>query len=274
MTMRVTRFFRTDRGRLAYTDSDVGEPTVILMHGLPTAKEIFDPVITRLPPRFRVIAFDLHDYGESDKLHTPMTHVERAAALDALRAHLGVERFVLVAHDLGASVAVDFMGRFGDRVSRLVLMSPPVYPDFNEPKIVDLMRVRGLGSGLLRLAKDALVDGAILYGMAHRDRYTRDIARAIKRAYDGPEGRAALLRNLSWGTPEVTFARYPEILRAIKAPTLILQGARDPYIPRAHAERLALDIRGARLSIIEDGSHFLPMDTPSRIAEEIERFSS
>jgi pimeloyl-ACP methyl ester carboxylesterase len=79
---------------------------------------------------------------------------------------------------------------------------------------------------------------------------------------------------LRWGTPGATFARYPEHLRGVRVPTLVLQGAKDPYIPRAHAERLVQDVAGARLVVIEDGSHFLPMDVPERVAEELKRFLS
>jgi pimeloyl-ACP methyl ester carboxylesterase len=217
------------------------------MHGLPMAKELFAPVLPHLDSRYRVITFDLHDYGESERLRGPMLHTERAAALEELRAHLGLERFCLVAHDLGASVAVDYMGMSGERVEKLVLMSPPVYPDFRKPAVVDLVRMRGLGPLLLWLVKDVLMRASIRRGMHHPERFTPELQRAIMGPFDGPEGRAALLRNLRWGTPEVTFARYPQIIRSIRVPTLVLQGAHDPYIPREHAERLARDIPGARL---------------------------
>jgi pimeloyl-ACP methyl ester carboxylesterase len=232
------------------------------MHGLPTAKEIFAPVLPHLDSRCRVITFDLHDYGESERLRGPMLHTERAAALDELRAHLGLERFCLVAHDLGTSVAVDYMGAFGEHVEKLVLMSPPVYPDFEKPAVVDLVRSRGLGPLLLWGMKDPLMRTSIRRGMHHPERFTPEIQRAIMGAFDGAEGRAALLRKLRWGTPETTFARYPEIIRAIRVPTLVLQGVHAPYILREHAERLTRDIPGARLVLIEDGSHFLPLIRP------------
>ena len=86
------------------------------------------------------------------------------------------------------------------------------------------------------------------------------------------EGSPALLRDLRWGRPDDTFARYPEHLRGIRVPTLVLHGAKDPYIPREHAERLTRDVAGARLVVLEEGSHFLPMDVPERLAAELQRF--
>jgi haloalkane dehalogenase len=264
----------TRLGRASFTDTGEGSPTLLLLHGLPTAKELFAPLVALLAPRYRCIAVDLPDYGESQRQVRTLTHVERAAWLDEVRAGLGLERFCLVAHDLGASVAVDYMAAHGEHVERLVLMSPPVYPDFQMPFIVRLVRTPGLGPVLLWLGKDLLASGAIRRGMGHPERYTPELRRAIQGAFDGPEGRASLLRDLRWGTPGATFARYPEHLRGVRVPTLVLQGAKDPYIPRAHAERLVQDVAGARLVVIEDGSHFLPMDVPERVAEELKRFLS
>jgi pimeloyl-ACP methyl ester carboxylesterase len=262
----------TRLGRAAFTDTGEGSRTLLLLHGLPTAKELFAPLVALLAPRYRCIAVDLPDFGESQRQARTLTHVERAAWLDEVRAGLGLERFCLVAHDLGASVAVDYMAAHGEHVERLVLMSPPVYPDFRMPFIVRLVRTPGLGAMLLWLGKDVLASGAIRRGMGHPGRYTPELRRAIQGVFDGPEGRAALLRNLRWGTPGSTFARYPEHLRRIHVPTLVLQGAKDPYIPRAHAERVVQDVAGARLVILEEGSHFLPMDVPERVAEELHRF--
>ncbi len=267
-----TRFCETARGALAYTDTEVGEVPAIFMHGLPTSKAIFEPMRAWLDPRFRVITFDLHDYGESQTLRTPTTHVERAQHLDALRAHLGLDRFVLVAHDLGASVAIDYMDQFGERVDKLVIMSPPVYPDFDEPAVVDLVRLPALGTFLLFAAAEQLVDRSVRRGMSRPARYTPAISGALHRAYAGRKGRMALMRNLRWGTPRKTFARYPEIIRAITAPTLVIQGTEDPYIPRSQPERMARDVVGARLQWIEGAAHFLPMDAPRPVAEAIGEF--
>jgi pimeloyl-ACP methyl ester carboxylesterase len=264
--------FMSSFGRVAYTDTGPGAPTLILLHGLPTAKELWSPVLPHLPAEWRIITYDLLDYGQSAKIGHPITHVQRADVLDELRGHLGLDRFVLVAHDLGASVAVDFMGRYGQHVEKLVLVSPPIYPEFPMPAIVRLVRTPGLGEVLVRVAKETLFSIGVTQGLVHKERYTPELRRAFGGAFDGAEGRAALLRNLRWGTPASTFRGYPAILKSIRTPTLIVQGRRDPYIPLAQAERAMRDIPGAKLAIIEDGGHFLPIDTPEAVAARIVDF--
>lgn len=264
--------FTSSHGKIVFTDTASDDPAIIFMHGLPTSKELFAPVLPFLNPKFRAITFDLNDYGESEKIGHPISHKQRADVLDELRAHLGLEQFVLVAHDLGASVAIDYMGKYARRVEKLVLMSPPVYPDFVEPSIVKLVRVPLLGELLVLVMKNALFGSGIRRGMVHPQRFTPALQQAIAGAFSGSAGRAALMRNLRWGRPKPVFAEYPRIIKTIIVPTLIIQGRRDPYIPHDQVMRLRQDIPNSELVFIEDGGHFLPMDTPQAVAEHINRW--
>jgi pimeloyl-ACP methyl ester carboxylesterase len=151
-------------------------------------------------------------------------------------------------------------------------MSPPVYPDFREPLIVRLTRTPGLGELLVRLIKDPLFKIGIRQGLVHKERLTPELLRAFADPFSGRAGRDALLRVLRWGRPQVVFKEYPRIIKSIQVPTLILHGRHDPYIPLAHALRLNQDIPGSKLVIIEDGAHFLPIDTPQQVAQEINGF--
>ncbi len=265
----------TARGDLAYVDSGGDGAPIVLVHGLPTAKELWYPVIPRLlagDPSLRIIAVDLLGYGESAKPSARVHHREQASALDGLRRHLGLETITLVAHDLGATHAIDVMGAFAAGVSRLVLMSPPVYPDFREPPVVKLLRVPGLGQGLLALGTSLLFTASMHRGLAHPERLTPRLHRAMVSPYRGAEGKAALRRNLWWGRPAEVFAEYPRTIRGIEVPTLILQGCADPYIPMAQVARLHRDIHGSQLRLLADGAHFLPIDTPAEIAAALLKF--
>jgi len=268
----VKAFFKSTYGRMVYTKNTKGDVPVIFIHGLPTSKEIWDPVIPHLSSQIAPITYDLLDYGESEKINRAISHMERADTLDELRAHLGLKTFVLVAHDLGSSVAIDYMGKYASHVDKLVLMSPPVYPDFKEPFLVKLVRIRGLGEFLIRFLKGILLRVGILQGMTHKERFTESIYRAISNGFAGEEGNQALLRVLRWGRPFTVFKDYPQIIKSIQIPTLILCGRRDPYIPLNQSTRLRDNIPNSRLTIFPQGSHFLPMDLPQEVANEINSF--
>lgn len=276
----MTLFFQSSFGRLAYTDTETGSPTVMLIHGLPTCKELFLPVLPHLKQDFRIINVDLNDYGESDKLSQftskkpghGMTHKQRADILNDLRKHLGLESLILVAHDLGASVAMDYMGKYEQFIDKLVLMSPPVYPDFREPRMVKIGRSPYIGEALTAVLQNFLMHNSISKGLVHKYNYTSDLRAAMIKPFAGKEGRAALHRNLRWGRPADFFADYPAIMKKITTPTLIIHGQQDPYVPVGHAQRLQKDIANAKLVIIEDGAHFLPIDTPEQVGQAINNF--
>ncbi len=269
MSVHVQQKFDSSCGQVAYTDTSVGDTTLFLMHGLPTSKELWSPVLPRLDARLRVVAFDLNQYGQSEQTARHITHQQRADVLDELRRHLKVERFVLVAHDLGASVAMDYMGEYARYVERLVLMNPPVFPDYQEPLLVKVMRLPGLGELTVRLMKRTLFKIGIGRGMVHAERLTPELLDAFADPYDGPEGGAMLLRLLRWGRPRDVFADYPRIARSIAVPTLIVHGRHDPYIPTSQSARLHELIASSKLVLIEDGAHFLPLDTPAQVARAI-----
>lgn len=256
-------------GEMAYWDVGEGGPTVVLVHGLPTSKELWRDVVPALALDHRVIALDINNFGDSEKIGRILDHRQRAAAIDELRVALDLDGFVLVAHDLGASVAVDYMDLYGARVERLVLLSSPVYPDFEEPPPVRLLRRPVLGRVLLRAMPETLFRVAMKTGLHHDERLTDAHVEDFARAYQGREGAQALYENLWWGTPEEEFARYPEIMAGITQPVLLLHGRQDPWIPVAHAHRMDADIPNSELLLIDDGGHFLPLDTPDQVARAI-----
>lgn len=272
MIQKNKKQFRSSHGNIVYTDSRGGGEPLIFMHGLPTSQALWYPVLPHLSPQYRAITFDLNDYGESEKIGRPISHQARADVLDELRAHLGLAQFNLVAHDLGSSVAIDYMGKYAQHVKRLVIMSPPIYPDFKEPAIVKLVRISGLGEVLVRVIRPFLFNIGIKQGLVHKKNFTPELLEAFAGPFADKAGQAALLRILRWGRPHIVFKEYPQIIQSIAVPTLIIQGRQDPYIPMSQASRMQQMVADSRLVIIEEGSHFLPIDTPKRVAEIMNEF--
>jgi pimeloyl-ACP methyl ester carboxylesterase len=63
-----------------------------------------------------------------------------------------------------------------------------------------------------------------------------------------------------------------ELLPTIDVPALIIAGGRDNMTPRALSEEMARLIPGARLLIVEDGSHTAPIERPHLVDEAVMRF--
>lgn len=266
----------TPLGTVAWLDArDRGasdQAVAVFVHGLPTSKELWIDVLDAMPEQ-PAIAVDLLDFGQSSaRAPLVLDHRKRAEALDDLLDALGLEKVILVAHDLGASVAIDYMGLHGERVERLALLSSPVYPDFDEPGVVDLVRKRWLGMPLLRLSGRAMYRATLRRGLYNEDRYTAREDALFDRDYGGAAGKRRMWQNLWWGTPEAFFAGYPEIMKSIAVPVLLLHGAQDPFIPLIDAHRMDADIPDSELIILDRAAHFLPLDVPERVAAALAAF--
>jgi haloacetate dehalogenase len=102
-------------------------PAVLLLHGHPRTHATWHKVAPLLAERHTVVCPDLRGYGESSKPPTTPDHEpysKRAMARDcvALMESLGHDRFALVGHDRGASVAYRTALDHPDAVARLVVM--------------------------------------------------------------------------------------------------------------------------------------------------------
>lgn len=108
--------YSSDDGRaIAYWrggDWDGDAPTLLLIHGFPTASFDWVNQWPALSARFRVLAIDLLGFGYSDKPRDEVYSIlEQAAIVDRLCRRLGVTIEHVLAHDYGDTVAQELLAR-------------------------------------------------------------------------------------------------------------------------------------------------------------------
>ena len=102
-------------------------PPLLLLHGFPQTKAIWEVVAPELAKHFTVVAADLRGYGESSKPHGKSDHSsysKRSMASDqhAVMKALGFNQFFLLGHDRGARVSHRLAMDFPDSVLRLMVL--------------------------------------------------------------------------------------------------------------------------------------------------------
>ena len=100
---------------------DASAPTVLAIHGI-TASHRCWPLVAEALPGVRMIAPDLRGRGRSNTLGGPYGLAQHAADLVAVLDHVGVDRVAVLAHSMGAFVAVTLAAAHPERVASLTLV--------------------------------------------------------------------------------------------------------------------------------------------------------
>ncbi len=250
---------------LYYEDEGAGTP-VLLIHGHTQDRRIWDPVVPGLcEAGIRVVRPDLRGHGRSTRPDSGYHWIDHAADMAAVLDDAGVDSATVVGYSVGGGIALEMALTMAGRVGSLLLMSPVMPDRAFEPAFME---------NLKQVARVARADGIAaamagpwaespLFEFSFSKAGIREAAERITRDFPGAEylttERDAVKR--SWAVPDR--------LAEIEQPTLVLAGDREMPGFRAWAEEAAAAIPGARLQILDNCGHLLPLEEPDRVATGI-----
>lgn len=242
-----------------------GEP-VLFLHGFPTSSYLWNDVVRLMPAGYRLIVLDQLGFGRSDRPDgaavSVSAHAQRAlAVLDALQ----VPQVCLVGHDLGGAVAQWIAVHAPDRVTRMALVNSVGLDAWPRRRTRAARALLGIARRLPAPLLAGEAYASLLRGFADRDEGRHALDHFL-RPFAPHGGREALLAHLAAQRPDETATLA---LTSVRAPTAIVHGAHDPFVPVSLGRRLQSAISGSTLDVIADGSHFLPLDAPDRVAAAV-----
>jgi pimeloyl-ACP methyl ester carboxylesterase len=121
--MRLRLYHHHDGARVAYRESGTG-PALTLLHSLGLSHREWEPIVSPLSARFRVVLPDLPLHGDSeDRPRHPYTPDWLADVIAGFCREVAGPRPLLAGHDIGAELALRAVVTDRLRPSRLVLMS-------------------------------------------------------------------------------------------------------------------------------------------------------
>jgi haloalkane dehalogenase len=250
-----------------YRDRGAGQP-VLFLHGNPDTSEMWDGVIERLSGRMRCIAPDLPGFGGS-AVPAPLN-----CSLDGLARWM--EDFIegaglhgqldLVVHDIGGFFGLAWAVRHPHRVRRIVIINTIFQADYRWHFWARVWRTPVLGELSMLLMGTPLI-GPALFHVSVRAGGPLLAQDRIGSMYRNFRWRARrMVLRLYRAMDPGNFAGWEEQLLTVTqdAPTLVLWGDRDPYIPRRLAERFG----AATVRHLPVG-HWVPTEVPEEVAAEI-----
>jgi pimeloyl-ACP methyl ester carboxylesterase len=252
------------RGMLAYDERGAGA-SLVLVHGHPFNRSMWQPQAEALSSDFRVIALDLPGYGESPQRSEVMTMRAFAEAVVELCDQLALERSIVIGLSMGGLVAMELGLGYPDRFNGLVLAATTADPvTAGEAEIRAATARVALERGMLPLAAEMIVE---LFGpKAARDR-TVVLKLFEMMLSTSPAGAAAALRGRA-ERPD-----YSSVLRSLTVPALVISGDHDTHSPEPVIRRLLEALPNPALVRCHDSGHLPNLEEPERFNDAVRQFA-
>jgi non-heme chloroperoxidase len=251
------------RVELPYVEQGDAEGVpVVLLHGITDSWRSFEPVLPYLPRSIR--AFALTQRGHGDASRPPADYHPRDFAADvaAFLDSQGLESAVIAGHSMGSTVALRFALDWPERTLGLVPMGTfvryqtnPVMVEFWESVVSGL--TDPIDRGVAREFQESTLAGPIPVAFLETA-----IAESLKvPARVWRDGFAGLLED-----------EHVTRLSDIAAPTLLVWGDQDAFVPESDQETLLRTIVGSRLEIYRGTGHAVHWEEPARFAADVSAF--
>jgi|SRR5215469_2532079 len=232
-------------------------PALFLLHaGGGEARTCWNRVWESLADDFQVIAPDWPGFGESEPMPRT-TYDDLTRWVDELRLALTLERFAIVGNSFGATTARFYGAAYPEHTTRLTMIN---------------------GGGYLHPASGRLPTGASLTpkpGMTPEE-FFREMLKLMfhNQSLLTPEtiaeqsaGSLTIFSILG----QATMGPAPSAVTP-RAPTLVLRGEGDRYVPPWNGAQVAAELPNAEFRLVANAGHMPQIERPEAIVAAIGEF--
>ncbi|HXW85290.1 MAG TPA: alpha/beta fold hydrolase [Candidatus Binataceae bacterium] len=242
---------RVGEVNLHYDVYGAGDPLLMIM-GLGASSAAWEPELVRdLSANFHAITFDNRGTGRSDKPDKPysieMFADDAVGVLDTLK----ISRAHIFGVSMGGMIAQEFALRQPGRTATLTLGCTTAGGSHSVPPPPESLKV--LTAPREGVAPEEVIRRGwpLSFTPGYIEAHRAELESRIPRLLENPTPPFAFKRQLEGTYTLKTWDRLPQI----KAPTLVITGARDVLIPAENSKLLAERIPGAKLHLIADVGH-------------------
>ena len=255
-------------------------PTLLLLHGFPSAGHMFRDLIPQLTSRFHVIAPDLPGFGQSDmpsreKFHYTFDNIARV--IDRFTEVAGLNRFAVYLFDYGAPTGFRLAVKHPERITAIISQNGNAYEEGLSEGWNPIRAYWEDASPANRQAlRSFLAPETTVWQYTHGAPDPTAISPdgySLDNYYLARPGAHELQLDL-FGDYKSNVALYPtfqKYFRTHKPPFLAVWGKNDPFFLPAGAEAFKRDIPEAVVRFFDTG-HFALETHAEEIAAAIRKF--
>jgi pimeloyl-ACP methyl ester carboxylesterase len=233
---------------------------VVLIHGYTDSARDWLPIEPLLATRFRLIMVDLRGHGASGKPECCYTRFDFAYDIELLLSSLHIETADVVGHSLGSIVAQTYAENWPGRTRRLVLISSTGTSFGTQGWLTDVQRLHDPIDPDSSFMREWWNQSMAINPEAFSSRQRRDAAAIPARLWRAIADQSLVGVDLQ------------PMLRRVRAPTLLIWGARDTLVSAEGREALRTGITGSQVRIFDSLGHDLFWEDPAGVASAITDF--
>lgn len=274
-----------DGARLYYHVIGTGSPVVIAPAGF-----FFDRDLAALGRGHTVVFYDMRDRGRSEPIadSTRISIANDVADLEAVRRHIGAERFVALGWSYLGQVVMRYAAAHPDHLERIVLIGPLArrfgtrYPDSlsahdsvpvpDPTRLAQLAEVRKQGQDVRDARADCEMDYAVnrarLIGQPEFAGRVPDLCDLPNEwiAHNRQHNRFLFTTIIQDEAPG--WDRFA----SLRMPVLVIHGTQDRNVPYGSGREWTSHLPGARLLTIRGAAHMPWLDAPDVVIPAIDSF--
>lgn len=250
--------------QIFYTDSGIGNETLVFSHGLLFNVHLFDHQVEALKDQYRCIAYDHPGQGKSSmpRKDFDMEDLYEYAAGFIETLNTGPVHFIGLS--MGGFVAMRLAARRPDLIKSIILLDTSADTEPNTFKY-------SLLNNIVRFFSPKPVAGTIL-GIMFGKTFLADASRSAERD-KWKQHLLQLPKNITRSVNAVIKRTgILEELRNIKCPVLVVCGAEDVATVPEKSYRIHNEIPGSMLMIVPQAGHSSSIEQPDIITEAIRDF--
>jgi pimeloyl-ACP methyl ester carboxylesterase len=243
---------------------DPSHPSILLLHGFPSASHMFRDLIPELADHYHVVAPDLPGFGQTE-IKSRDQFAYRfdtiATVIDRFTEVVGLAKFAIYIFDYGAPVGLRIAAKHPERISAIITQNGnsylegvsdafnPVQAYWADPTDANRNALRGF-----------LAPGTTLFQYTHG---VSDLSlvspdgRTLDDAYLARPGNDEIQLDLllDYASNIAAYGTFQAYFRAHQPPLLAVWGKNDPFFIPPGAEAFRRDLPNAEIRFFDTG-HF------------------
>ncbi|MGD1840273.1 MAG: alpha/beta fold hydrolase [Thermonemataceae bacterium] len=261
-------------------------PTLLCLHGYPTASYDWHKIWKTLVQHFRVITLDMLGFGFSAKPSSyDYTIQDQADLVEQLLAKLGITHLHLLAHNYGDTVAQELLARQEEskianttqswQLSSICFLNGGLFPETHRPKLIQKLLLTRLGPWIVQLYSKRSFKKTfreIFSNTAVLTEATYDTYWALMTRQGGKQALQKLIRYMK---ERVTYRdRWVQPLIHTKIPIRLINGTEDPISGAHMVQRYQALVPHTDIVELSEVGHYPQIESPEKVLEAYLAFIS